>query len=303
MELVSLVRLEGVAKHVLLPDDTRLDILRGIDLEIGAGDHVAIVGRSGSGKSTLLNLMGMLDAPSEGSVAFRGEPVRRMRKARLDRLRGRNVGFVFQQFNLLAGRTALENVMMPLGYARGREFWTRRAAATRMLERVGLGHRIESTPEQLSGGEQQRVAIARALVRRPALILADEPTGALDVETGSSVMALLDEIASEADAALVTITHDLNVAARARRHYRLDAGVLTSFQLDLPANAAAADASGLAANIDDGTDAATTVAAAGAVETHPGTDLAADVDADDAEAVPDAASEADTAPDPIGAPS
>lgn len=298
MELVSLVRLEGVAKHVLLPDDTRLDILRGIDLEIGAGDHVAIVGRSGSGKSTLLNLMGMLDAPSEGSVAFRGEPVRRMRKARLDRLRGRNVGFVFQQFNLLAGRTALENVMMPLGYARGREFWTRRTAATRMLERVGLGHRIESTPEQLSGGEQQRVAIARALVRRPALILADEPTGALDVETGSSVMALLDEIASEADAALVTITHDLNVAARARRHYRLDAGVLTSFQLDLPANAAAADASGLAANVDEGTDAAGPVATeSAAVEGEPD-DVAAD-----AETMPDAVSEADTAPDPIGAPS
>ncbi|HEY9306367.1 MAG TPA: ABC transporter ATP-binding protein [Microbacterium sp.] len=295
---MSLVRLEGVAKHVLLPDDTRLDILRGIDLEIGAGDHVAIVGRSGSGKSTLLNLMGMLDAPSEGSVAFRGEPVRRMRKARLDRLRGRNVGFVFQQFNLLAGRTALENVMMPLGYARGREFWTRRTAATRMLERVGLGHRIESTPEQLSGGEQQRVAIARALVRRPALILADEPTGALDVETGSSVMALLDEIASEADAALVTITHDLNVAARARRHYRLDAGVLTSFQLDLPANAAAADASGLAANVDEGTDAAGPVATeSAAVEGEPD-DVAAD-----AETMPDAVSEADTAPDPIGAPS
>ncbi|MFK4837196.1 ABC transporter ATP-binding protein [Microbacterium sp. ZW T2_14] len=255
MELVSLVRLDGVAKHVILPDDTRLDILRGIDLEIAAGDHVAIVGRSGSGKSTLLNLMGMLDAPSEGSVAFRGEPVRRMRKARLDRLRGRNVGFVFQQFNLLAGRTALENVMMPLGYARGRDFWTRRTAATRMLERVGLGHRIESTPEQLSGGEQQRVAIARALVRRPALILADEPTGALDVETGASVMSLLDEIASEADAALVTITHDLNVAARARRHYRLDAGVLTAFALDVPANAAAADASGLAASVDDGSEA------------------------------------------------
>ncbi|WP_347978490.1 ABC transporter ATP-binding protein [Microbacterium sp. ProA8] len=251
MELVSLVRLEGVAKHVILPDDSRLDILRDIDLEIAAGDHVAIVGRSGSGKSTLLNLMGMLDAPSEGSVAFRGEPVRRMRKARLDRLRGRNVGFVFQQFNLLAGRTALENVMMPLGYARGRDFWTRRTAATRMLERVGLGHRIESTPEQLSGGEQQRVAIARALVRRPALILADEPTGALDVETGASVMSLLDEIASEVDAALVTITHDLNVAARARRHYRLDAGVLTAFALDLPANAAAADASGLSASVEE----------------------------------------------------
>jgi putative ABC transport system ATP-binding protein len=254
VELVSLVRLEGVAKHVMLPDDSRLDILRGIDLEIAAGDHVAIVGRSGSGKSTLLNLMGMLDSPSEGSVAFRGEPVRRMRKARLDRLRGRNVGFVFQPFNLLAGRTALENVMMPLGYARGREFWTRRTAATRMLERVGLGHRIESPPEQLSGGEQQRVAIARALVRRPALILADEPTGALDVETGTSVMALLDEIASEADAALVTITHDLNVAARARRHYRLERGVLSPFALDAAAapDGATADASGLAANVDAG---------------------------------------------------
>jgi putative ABC transport system ATP-binding protein len=277
MELVSLVRLDGVAKHVILPDDTRLDILRGIDLEIAAGDHVAIVGRSGSGKSTLLNLMGMLDAPSEGSVAFRGEPVRRMRKARLDRLRGRNVGFVFQQFNLLAGRTALENVMMPLGYARGRDFWTRRTAATRMLERVGLGHRVESTPEQLSGGEQQRVAIARALVRRPALILADEPTGALDVETGASVMSLLDEIASEADAALVTITHDLNVAARARRHYRLDAGVLTAFALDVPANAAAADASGLAASVDEGP-------VSGVAEPEPG-----GIEPDRAEHVPDGA--------------
>ncbi|MDR7189151.1 putative ABC transport system ATP-binding protein [Microbacterium sp. BE35] len=228
---MSLVRLEGVAKHVLLPDDSRLDILRGIDLAVAAGDHVAIVGRSGSGKSTLLNLMGMLDRPSEGAVWFRGDPVRKMRRGKLDRLRGRNVGFVFQQFNLLAGRTALENVEMPLGYASGREFWRRRRTATEMLERVGLGHRLESTPEQMSGGEQQRVAIARALVRRPALILADEPTGALDVETGATVMELLDDIASEADAALVTITHDLHVAARARRHYRLDAGVLTRFDL------------------------------------------------------------------------
>ncbi len=242
MELVSLVRLEGVAKHVTLPDDSRLDILRDIELAIAAGDHVAIVGRSGSGKSTLLNLMGMLDRPSAGAVWFRGEPVRKMRKGRLDRLRGRNVGFVFQQFNLLAGRTALENVSMPLGYASGRAFWNRRRTATAMLERVGLGHRIESTPEQLSGGEQQRVAIARALVRRPALILADEPTGALDVETGGSVMQLLDEIASEADAALVTITHDLHVAARARRHYRLEAGVLTPFELSAPAAGAAAAA-------------------------------------------------------------
>ncbi|MDQ7878808.1 ABC transporter ATP-binding protein [Microbacterium sp. QXD-8] len=239
---MSLVRLEGVAKHVILPDDSRLDILRDIELDIPAGDHVAIVGRSGSGKSTLLNLMGMLDRPSEGAVWFRGELVRRMRRSKLDKLRGRNVGFVFQQFNLLSGRTALENVEMPLGYASGRAFWTRRRAATAMLERVGLGHRTDSTPEQLSGGEQQRVAIARALVRRPALILADEPTGALDVETGGSVMALLDEIASEADAALVTITHDLHVAARARRHFRLEGGVLTPFELSAPAAGAAAAA-------------------------------------------------------------
>ncbi|GAA2984574.1 putative ABC transport system ATP-binding protein [Microbacterium terrae] len=230
---MSLVALEGVTKHVLLPDDTRLDILRGIDLEIGAGDHVSIVGRSGSGKSTLLNLLGMLDSPSEGTVSFRGDAVGRMGQAKLDRLRGRNVGYVFQQFNLLPGRSALENVAMPLSYAKGREFWARKTIAADMLDRVGLSHRLESPPEQLSGGEQQRVAIARALVRRPALILADEPTGALDVETGGAVMTLLDDIASEAEAALVTITHDVHVAARARRHYRLEAGVLAPVELDL----------------------------------------------------------------------
>ncbi|MBN9178490.1 MAG: ABC transporter ATP-binding protein [Microbacterium sp.] len=234
---MSLVALRGVTKHVRLPDDTRLDILRGIDLEVGGGDHVAIVGRSGSGKSTLLNILGMLDLPSSGSVEFRGRPIvqesgRRMRRGALDRLRGQEVGFVFQQFNLLPGRTATDNVAMPLGYATGRPFWRRRRLAEEMLDRVGLSHRLESPPEQLSGGEQQRVAIARALVRRPALILADEPTGALDVDTGEAVMGLLDEIASETEAALVTITHDLHVAARARRHYRLDMGVLSEVDLD-----------------------------------------------------------------------
>lgn len=233
MELVTLVSLDAVTKDVLLPDDSRLEILKGIDLDVAAGDHVSIVGRSGSGKSTLLNILGMLDAPSSGAVSFRGEPVQKMGPARLDRLRGRNVGFVFQQFNLLAGRSALENVAMPLSYAKGRDYWTRGRVAAEMLDRVGLAHRLESPPEQLSGGEQQRVAIARALVRRPALILADEPTGALDVETGSAVMTLLDDIAAEADAALVTITHDVHVAARARRHYRLENGVLAPVELDL----------------------------------------------------------------------
>ena len=228
---MSLVRLDDVTKSVTLADDSTLEILRGVSLEVGAGDHVSIVGRSGSGKSTLLNILGMLDAPTTGTVAFEGAEVRRMRSGRLDRLRGNNVGFVFQQFNLLPGRTALDNVMMPLGHARGRMFWNRRQIAADMLERVGLGHRIDQLADRLSGGEQQRVAIARALVRRPVLILADEPTGALDIDTGASVMSLLDEVATETEAALVTITHDLHVAARARRHYRLDAGLLAPADL------------------------------------------------------------------------
>ena len=139
---------------------------------------------------------------------------------------------MFQQFNLLPGRTALENVAAPLLYARGRQFWNRTKLATAMLERVGLGDRIDTMPDKLSGGEQQRVAIARALVRGPRVILADEPTGALDVETGGEVMALLDEIASQTGAALVTITHDLAVASRAERQYRLTDGVLVPIQLD-----------------------------------------------------------------------
>ncbi len=225
---MTLVSLAGVARSVVLPDDSTLEILRGVDLEVGAGDHVSIVGRSGSGKSTLLNILGLLDAPTAGVVSFEGMPVGRMRRGRLDRVRGANVGFVFQQFQLLAGRTALENVMMPLGYGRGPVFWRRRETARAMLERVGLGHRVDQVADRLSGGEQQRVAIARALVRRPVLILADEPTGALDIDTGAAVMGLLDEVATETGAALVTITHDPYVAARARRHYRLDQGVLVA---------------------------------------------------------------------------
>lgn len=229
---MTLVSLRGVAKQVLLPDDSRLDILDAVDLDIDAGDHVSIVGRSGSGKTTLLNILGLLDAPSAGEVLFGDESTLTMRTGRLDRMRGANVGFVFQQFNLLAGRTALENVAMPLSYATGASFWKRDTIAAAMLDRVGLSHRLASRPDRLSGGEQQRVAIARALVRSPRLILADEPTGALDVETGASVMVLLDEVAAESGAALVTITHDLHVAARARRHYRLDAGVLEPVDLD-----------------------------------------------------------------------
>ncbi len=223
---MTLLTLEAVTRSVELPDGERLDILRGVDLEVEVGDHVSIVGRSGSGKSTLLNLLGLLDTPTSGRILFDGEPLEALSGGRRDRKRGSDIGFIFQQFNLLPGRTALENAMTPLMYSSGRQFWNRARIATEMLERVGLGHRMASMPEKLSGGEQQRVAIARALVRGPRLILADEPTGALDIETGASVMKLLDDVAEQSGAALITITHDANVAALARRHYRLDRGVL-----------------------------------------------------------------------------
>lgn len=223
-ELVALV---GVTRTVVLPDDQELHILRGINLRVHSGDHTAIIGRSGCGKSTLLNLLGLLDLPTTGELTFQGEPVKKLRSNARATLRGSAVGFVFQQFNLLPGRSALDNVITPLLYAKGRDFWKRRDLAMDMLDRVGLSHRAQTRPTMLSGGEQQRVAIARALVRKPRLILADEPTGALDVDTGQAVMTLLDTVATESGAALVTITHDVNVAALARSCFRLDQGVLS----------------------------------------------------------------------------
>lgn len=224
-----LVQLRGITRHVVLPDESTLHILRGVDLDVSPGDHIAIVGRSGTGKSTLLNILGLLDKADGGQYLLEGEEVGRLSNRNRARRRGNGFGFVFQQFNLLPGRSALANVVAPLMYARGRDFWRRERLATQILERVGLGGRLESLPSQLSGGEQQRVAIARALARSPKVILADEPTGALDVETGANVMGLLDEIASESGAALITITHDLSVAARANRHYQLAGGVLHAF--------------------------------------------------------------------------
>ncbi|WP_082918943.1 ABC transporter ATP-binding protein [Cellulosimicrobium sp. I38E] len=223
---MSLLELNGVARSVLLPDDRELEILRGIDLTVAAGEHVSIVGRSGTGKSTLLNILGLLDTPTGGEYLLDGVPIGRLPGRARARRRGTDFGFVFQQFNLLQGRTALENVVAPLLYARGRQFWQRRTLAAEMLERVGLGDRLDTRPEKLSGGEQQRVAIARALVRVPRVILADEPTGALDVDTGSEVMDLLDTIARENGSALIAITHDLAVASRAARQFRLADGVL-----------------------------------------------------------------------------
>ena len=228
---MTLLSLRGVTRVVELPDAPPLHILRGLDIDVSVGDHVSIVGRSGSGKSTLLNILGLLDTPTSGTVAYDGRLTSTLSARERDMARGREIGFIFQQFNLLGGRTALENVMAPLMYATGKQFWRRRELALDLLDRVGLASRANSMPELLSGGEQQRVSIARALVRGPRLILADEPTGALDIETGSDVMGLLDSVAESSGAALITITHDANVAALARRHYRLDRGVLTGIDV------------------------------------------------------------------------
>jgi putative ABC transport system ATP-binding protein len=224
---MTLLDLRDVRRDVVLPDGSLLHVLSGVDLQVEAGEHVAVVGRSGSGKSTLLNLLGLLDTPTGGTYVLDGEPTDRLRARRRSRLRGEVFGFVFQQFNLLPRRTATENVAAPLLYARGRSYLTRTRTAREMLERVGLGARADQVPERLSGGEQQRVAIARALVRSPRVVLADEPTGALDVETGAAVMALLAEVTAESGAALVTITHDHSVAALADRRFRLDGGHLS----------------------------------------------------------------------------
>jgi putative ABC transport system ATP-binding protein len=237
---MSLLELTGVRREVTLPDGSSLPILTGVDLSVDRGDHVAVVGRSGSGKSTLLNILGLLDTPTGGTFLLDGEPTDRLRARRRSRLRGEVFGFVFQQFNLLPRRTALENVAAPLLYATGRAYLTRNRAAREMLERVGLGSRADQVPERLSGGEQQRVAIARALVRRPQVVLADEPTGALDVETGARVMGLLTEVTTETGAALVTITHDLSVAALADRQFRLADGHLSALHTEGLAAATAA---------------------------------------------------------------
>lgn len=220
------LEVRGVTREVQLPTGQMLRILRGVNLEVLPGERVAVLGRSGAGKTTLLNLLGLIDQPTSGEVLFRGQDASGLSATKLARLRGRSVGFVFQQFNLLDNRTAIENVMMPLFYGAAWQFWRRRELALAALEKVGLAHRADQLPRQLSGGEQQRVAIARAMVREPAVLLADEPTGALDVGTGHDIMATLSQLGDSTGAALITITHDLAVAALAERILVLQDGVL-----------------------------------------------------------------------------
>ncbi|MTV24447.1 ABC transporter ATP-binding protein [Nitriliruptoraceae bacterium ZYF776] len=197
--------------------------LRGVTFSVAHDDYVAIVGSSGSGKSTLLNLLGALDRPTAGEVRYDGRDVRTMSDAELAHLRNRRIGFVFQSFQLLPRLTALDNVQVPLVYreSTARE---RRERATAALEAVGLADRLDHRPSELSGGQQQRVAIARALVTEPALLLADEPTGNLDSVTGEEIMALLERLHRDQGTALVVITHEADIAARADRRIELRDG-------------------------------------------------------------------------------
>ena len=207
-------RLEGVT----------VEALRGVSLTISQGDYVAVVGPSGSGKSTLMHLLGGLDKPTTGTLLVGGRDVAGMTEDELAEVRNATIGFVFQAFQLLARTSAVDTVGMPL-VDRGVRRAERRRRATAALERVGMGHRLGHTPNQLSGGEQQRVAVARALVGDPQVLLADEPTGNLDSRTGEEVMALLEGL-NAGGVAVVVVTHDREVAARARRQVRVRDGLL-----------------------------------------------------------------------------
>jgi putative ABC transport system ATP-binding protein len=220
------VAVENVTRSYRLGTrDEGVPALRGVSFDVPPGAFVAIVGPSGSGKSTLLNLLGALDRPTSGSVRLEGRDVASLSDAQLARLRNSTIGFVFQQFHLLARTSALDNVALPLVYA-GVPRGERNARAREALEAVGLDHRLDHHPTELSGGEQQRVAIARALVTNPRLLLADEPTGNLDTATGAAVMQLLERLNAERGTALVVITHDPEVAGRAPRQIHLRDGVI-----------------------------------------------------------------------------
>ncbi len=221
----NVIEIRGIVRNFQLGQET-VYVLKGIDLDILRGEYVAIMGPSGSGKSTLMNLLGCLDTPTAGTYILNGNDVSQMTDNELADIRNREIGFVFQTFNLLPRTTALDNVALPMVYA-GTSKKDRTARAEEVLTDVGLADRMDHKPNQLSGGQRQRVAVGRALVNKPSIILADEPTGNLDSKTSVEIMHLFDEI-HKAGNTVIVVTHEEEVAAQAHRVIRLRDGMIES---------------------------------------------------------------------------
>lgn len=222
------IDIENITKHYVMGEET-VHALRGVSLQIHRNEYLAIMGPSGSGKSTLMNMLGCLDTPSSGRYEFNGKDVSAMDGDELADIRNREIGFVFQTFNLLPRSTSLKNVELPLIYA-GIDPEKREERAAQALRDVGLGDRLSHKPNELSGGQRQRVAIARALVNNPSIILADEPTGNLDSKTGEEIMALLENL-YQAGNTIILVTHEQDIASHARRTVFLRDGLVESDQL------------------------------------------------------------------------
>ncbi len=220
-----LIQITNIKRDFVLGNEI-VYVLKGIDLQINKGEYVALMGPSGSGKSTLMNLLGCLDTPTSGSYILNGKDVSQMRDDELAEIRNKEIGFVFQTFNLLPRTTALDNVALPMIYA-GFSRSERTARATEVLEQVNLADRMDHQPNQLSGGQRQRVAIARALVNKPSIILADEPTGNLDSKTSLEIMKLFGDIHAQGNT-VILVTHEEEIAAYAHRVIRLRDGLIES---------------------------------------------------------------------------
>jgi len=219
----KIISITNIKRDFALGSET-VYVLKGIDLEINKGEYVALMGPSGSGKSTLMNILGCLDTPTSGSYVLNGKDVSQMTDNELAEVRNKEIGFVFQTFNLMPRTTALDNVALPLVYA-GKSKDERSKRAAEVLTQVGLNDRMDHKPNQLSGGQRQRVAVARALVNHPSIILADEPTGNLDSVTSLEIMKLFDEIHANGNTVIV-VTHEEDIAAHAHRIIRLKDGII-----------------------------------------------------------------------------